>query len=174
MIWEFIGAIVVAIGAGGVAHLIGRLVGERMPAWSVPAGAGLGMIGFVIYMEYTWAGRIIEQLPPEVTVASRNESTAWFRPWTYVWPFTNRMIVVDHRQDRRNPEHPHLLMTSVVLFGRWEPVRPVPVVFDCAEGRRADLRAGVEIAEDGRLEGATWLRLPPDDPLLRAACARMG
>ena len=171
MLLEFIGAIVVAIGAGGAMHLLGRLTGGRLPGWAVPAGAGLGMIVFVIYMEYTWAGRIVEQLPDEVTVASRNEATAWFRPWTYIWPFTNRMIVVDHRQDRRHPDNSDLVMTSVVLFGRWEPVRPVPVVFDCAEGRRADLRAGVEIGEGGRLEGASWLRLPADDPVLQAACA---
>ena len=174
MLLEFIGAIVVAIGAGGLMHLIGRFTGDRLPGWAVPAGAGLGMIGFVIYMEYTWAGRIVDQLPEDSTVASMNRSTAWFRPWTYIWPYTDRMIVVDHRFERRNPEHPELVITQLVLLGRWEPGRPVPVVFDCAGGRRADLRDDVVIGDDGSIEGASWLRMAPDDPLLRAVCERQG
>lgn len=171
MIWEFIGAIVVAIGAGGAMHLLGRITGGRLPVWSVPAGAGLGMIAFVVYMEYTWAGRIVAQMPEEATVASMNRSTAWFRPWTYIWPYTNRMIVVDHRFDRRNPAFPDLVVTRLVLLGRWEPGRPVPVLFDCVQGRRADLREDVVFADDGTIEGASWIQLAPDDPLVRAVCA---
>ena len=171
MILEFIGAIVVAIAGGGLAHMLTRAARGRLPGWLVPAAAGASMIGFVVYMEYTWAGRIIEQLPEEATLVSRNQSTAWFRPWTYVVPFTNRMTVVDHRFDRRNPAHPELVISRVVLLGRWEPGRPVPIVVDCATGRRADLREGVVIAEDGGIEGASWLALPPGDPLLAALCA---
>ncbi len=171
MLLEFIGAIVVAVGAGGFAHFAQRVAGGRLPIWIVPASAGGAMIAFVVYMEYTWAGRIVDQLPEEATLVSRNATTAWFRPWTYAWPLTNRMTVVDHRFDRRNPEHPDLVISRVVLLGRWEPGRPVPVVVDCAAGRRADLSASVVIGEDGAIEGADWLRLAPDDPLLGALCA---
>ncbi len=171
MLLEFIGAVMVAVTAGALAHIARRFLGERAPAWLVPASAGAAMIGFVVYMEYTWAGRIVEQLPEEATVASMNESTAWFRPWTYLWPFTNRMTVIDHRFDRTNPDYPGILITRLVLLGRWEPGRPVPVVFDCGAGMRADLRDTVVFAEDGSIVGADWLRLPPDDPVLRAACA---
>ncbi len=171
MLLEFIGAIMVAIGAGGFAHMLTRMSKGRLPGWLVPAAAGAGMIGFVIYMEYTWAGRIIDQLPEEATLISRNESTAWFRPWTYIWPYTNRMTVIDHRFDRRNPANPDMVITQVVLLGRWEPGRPVPIVVDCARGRRADLRDDVVLAEDGSIENASWLGLAPDDPLLAALCA---
>lgn len=170
MILELIGAFIVAIGAGGLAHFLARLAKGRLPGWIVPAAAGAGMLGYAIYMEYSWAGRILAQLPPEATVVSMNETTAWFRPWTYVWPLTNRMTVVDHRFDRRNPDFPGLVITNVVLLGRWEPGRPVPVVVDCNAGARADLRDTVVIAEDGTFEGADWLRLPEGDPLLRALC----
>ena len=170
MILEFIGAIMVAVGAGGLAHFIRRLTRERLPSWIIPAAAGAGMIGFVVYMEYTWAGRIVDQLPEEATVVSMNATTAWFRPWTYVWPLTNRMTVVDHRFDRRNPEFPGVVISSVVLLGRWEPGRPVPIVVDCRTGLRADLRDSVVFAEDGSIQGADWLRLPPGDPLLDALC----
>ncbi len=173
MIWEFVGTITVAVAVAGVVHMLVRASGGRLPAWLVPASAGIGMLSFVIYMEYSWAGRIIDQLPEEATVASRNATTAWFRPWTYVAPLTTRMTVVDHRFDRTNAEFPGIVITRLVLLGRWDPARPVPVVFDCTEGRRADMRDTVQFGEDGSIEGADWWRLPPDDPLLRAVCDRV-
>ncbi len=172
MLLEFIAAIVVAVGVGGAVHMSNRAMGSNLPGWAVPAAAGLGMIGFVVYLEYTWAERTRAALPPEASFVSQNAVTFWYRPWTFVWPLTNRMTVIDHRFDIRNPDYPHLLITRVVLLGRWEVTRPVPVAFDCELGARADMRADVVIAEDGSLLGADWLRLPPDDPMLRAACQR--
>jgi len=150
--------------------MINRALGWRMPGWAVPAAAGFAMIAFVVWTEYSWAERTRSGLPAEVTVVSQNAITSWYRPWTYVWPLTNRMTVIDHRFDRTNADHPHLLITAVVMLGRWEPGRQVPVVFDCQDGLRADLRSTVVIADDGTLVGADWLRLSPDDPMLRAAC----
>lgn len=172
MVLELIGAIMVGVGAGGVAHMLVRLGRGRLPGWLVPGAAGAAMLGYAVYMEYSWAGRIVDQLPAEATVVSQNSITSWFRPWTYVWPLTNRMTVLDHRFDRRNPAHPDLVISRVVLLGRWEPGRPVPVVVDCAGSRRADLRDTVIIADDGSIEGADWLRLEPGDPLLAALCVR--
>ena len=170
MIWEFVGTITVAVAVAGLMHMLVRASGGRLPGWLVPASAGAGMLAFVIYMEYSWAGRIIDQLPEEATVASRNATTAWFRPWTYVVPLTTRMTVVDHRFDRSNAAFPGIVITRLVLLGRWDPARPVPVVFDCDQGRRADMRDTVRFGEDGSIEGADWWRLAPDDPLLRAVC----
>lgn len=172
MIWELVGTLMVAATAGGIAHMIVRATGGRLPGWLVPAAAGGAMLSFVVYMEYSWSGRVIEQLPEEATVASMNATTAWFRPWTYAVPLTNRMTVIDHRFDRTNPEFPGIVITRLVLMGRWDPARPVPAVFDCAAGRRADLRSTVQFGDDGAIEGADWWQLPPDDPLLRAVCAR--
>lgn len=170
MIWELVGTLTVAAAVAGLAHMLVRAARGRLPGWLVPASAGLGMLIFVVYMEYSWSGRLIDQLPPEATVASRNATTSWFRPWTYVVPLTTRMTVVDHRFDRTNPDLPGMVITRLVLLGRWDPARPVPVVFDCAAGRRADLRDDVRFADDGTLEGAAWWTLPPDDALLRAVC----
>lgn len=170
MLLEFIATIVIGIGAAGAVLIANKLLRGRLPGWAMPAGAGAAMIGFVVWSEYTWADRITETLPPEVAIASRNAVTSWYRPWTYVWPFTNRITLIDHRYTRRHENFPDQVLTAVVMMGRWEPGRQVPVVFDCAGGRRADLRAHVVIAEDGAIEGADWLRLPQDDPLLQAAC----
>lgn len=169
MILEFIAAIVVGFAAGGIVHLMRRGMHWIAP-WAVPAAAGAAMIGFAVYMEYTWASRTVETLPDQAVVASQNAINSWYRPWTYLFPLTNRMIVVDHRFTRRNEAHPDKLLTAVVMLGRYEPGRQIPVVFDCAENQRAELDAEVQFAADGGLEGATWRPLPADDPILRAAC----
>ncbi len=170
MILEFIAAIAVAITVGGMVHLIRRTAPERIAPWAVPAAAGAAMIGFAVYMEYTWASRTVASLPDEAVVASQNATTSWFRPWTYIFPLTNRMIVVDHRFTRRHAAHPEHVLTGVVMLGRFEPGRQIPVLFDCEQGRRAELDAQVTFAEDGGLEGADWRDLRDDDPIMRAAC----
>lgn len=172
MLLEFIAGVAIAVGAGGMAHLAIRLSGQRLPGWLTPAAAGFAMIAFAVWAEYSWADRIKSNLPPEVTFVSQNAVTSWFRPWTYVWPLTNRMILIDTRFDRRNEAYPELLMTAIVMMGRYEMGRQIPVVFDCASGRRADLRADVVITEDGSFEGADWRDLGRDDPMVRAACDR--
>lgn len=172
MLFEFIAAVVIAIGAGGAAHVAIRLSGGRLPGWLTPAAAGFAMIGFVVWTEYSWAERVKSTLPPEVAFVSQNAITSWFRPWTYVWPLTNRMILIDGRFDRRNEAFPDLLITAVVMMGRWDPGRQIPVVFDCGRGLRAELSADVVIDEDGALQGADWRPLGADDPMLRTACDR--
>ena len=170
MIWELVGTLTVAVAIGALAHMLVRVAGGRLPGWLVPVSAGVGMLIFVIYMEYSWSGRLVAQLPEEATVASRNATTAWFRPWTYAVPLTTRMTIIDHRFDRTHADHPGLVITRLVLLGRWDPARPVPVVFDCIEGRRADLRDDVRFGDGGALEGVRWWTLPGDDALLRAVC----
>ncbi len=170
MILEFVAAAAVGLAVGGIVHLVRRAAPGRIAPWAVPAGAGAAMISFAVYMEYSWASRTVAALPDQAVVASQNAINSWYRPWTYLFPLTNRMIVVDHRFTRRNDAHPDQVLTAVVMLGRFEPGRQIPVVFDCAENRRAELEAEVQFGEDGALEGATWRSLAADDPILRAAC----
>jgi hypothetical protein len=58
----------------------------------------------------------------------------------------------------------------MVYFARWAAPRQVPVAFDCAAGARALLAGDVTLAQDGRIEGAEWVTLPPDDPALVTVC----
>ncbi len=170
MLLEFIAAIALGLGTAGLIMALNLATGKRLPAWLMPASAGLAMIGFMVYMEYSWADRTKSGLPEGVEVAVTGSSTMWYRPWTYIRPLDLRMIAVDTRRNRTNPAAPHKVMTTVILMERWMPVREIPVVYDCAGHRRADLHAGVELAEDGQLTGADWRRLEPDDPALSAAC----
>ena len=170
MLLEFIAAIALGLGAAGLIMALNLATGKRLPGWLMPASAGLAMIGFMVYMEYSWASRTIAGLPEGVVVTAQSSETSWYRPWTYVKPLTLRLVAVDTRRNRTHADVPNQVMTTVILMGRWMPTREIPVVYDCATHRRADLHAGVELAEDGQLTGADWRRLKPDDPALVAVC----
>lgn len=170
MLLEFLAAVFLGVAAAGIVMAINVAVGRRLPAWLIPASAGLAMIGFMVWMEYTWLSRTVAQFPEGVEVVSASRDTSWYRPWTYIKPLSLRAVVLDTRNNRSHEAQPDRVMTSVLLFGRWMPTRQIPVVFDCAAGRRADLHDGVELNDDGSLPGADWRQLPADDPALAIAC----
>ena len=62
MIWEFVATLSAGIGAAGIMMMI-RLFIKKLPKWLVPAAAGLGMIGFQVYSEYTWFSHTRSLLP---------------------------------------------------------------------------------------------------------------
>jgi hypothetical protein len=174
MLLEFVATIASAFGAAGVVMMLNILVGRRLPGWSIPAAAGLGMLAFAVWSEYSWYGRVTAQLPDGVVVASVNETTAWYRPWSFFAPQVNRLIAVDHRFDRRNPAVPGQVLTNSVLMARWEPSRQFGAVFDCVDSRRADLMDEVVFGENGTLDGVVWVQLESDDAVLNAACVEEG
>lgn len=171
MLLELIATVVLGLGAAGLLMALNVLSGKRLPGWMIPAGAGLAMLAFIIGMEYSWANRTENGLPDGVRIASVSSESMWFRPWTYVRPLSLRMVAVDTRRNRRHPDQPEQVMTTIMLLGRWMPVREIPVVFDCANPRRADLHSSVEILPDGGLANADWRQLAADDPALRLACS---
>jgi len=57
MFLELIATVTVGIGTGGIVVLINKATRGRLPRWLVPVAAGLSMIGFTLWSEYSWAGR---------------------------------------------------------------------------------------------------------------------
>jgi hypothetical protein len=170
MLFEFIAAIAVGLGTAGLALILRHISGARLPIWLAPASAGLAMIAFMVTMEYSWMDRTTERLPDGVVVVNASQESSWYRPWTYLKPLTLRLVAVDTRRSRRNEARPDWIMSTVILLGRWMPAREIPVIYDCAQARRADLGEDVVLGPDGGLEGARWRRLESDDPGLRAVC----
>lgn len=170
MILDFIGAFATGFGLLAVVFILDHLTGKRMGRWVFPATVAVGIIGYTAWSEYTWSSRTIAALP-HLRLASTNAESVGWRPWTYISPQVNRMIAVDMSTTRVHANQPDLVMTTLVLLGRWEPVRGVPVIFDCAANTRADLIEGVTLNDDGSIDGATWAEMEPDDNILTTACA---
>ncbi len=170
MLLHFLATIVLGLGTAGLLMAINVATGKRLPTWLVPAGAGLAMLVFLVSMEYGWVTRTTAGLPEGVEVVSISRESMWYRPWTYLKPLSLRLVAIDTRRNRTHPEQPDQIMTTVMLLGRWMPIREIPVVFDCLGARRADLHAGVELEAGGHLRGADWRRLDPDEAALQTVC----
>ncbi|WP_208349471.1 hypothetical protein [Pseudaestuariivita rosea] len=173
MFLELIGTFAAGFAAAGMVMLLNKMLGGRLPRSLIPISAGVAMLGTTISLEYNWYSRTEQALPEGIVVAQTVEETAVYRPWTYVFPQTTRFIAVDQGTARTNTDFPDQKMVTLLLFGRWAPVRQVPVVFDCANGRRADIVQGVEFSDSGALRNANWVTIPPDNPVLMTACAEV-
>lgn len=164
MFLELIATVFAGVAMGGLAMLVDRLSGRRLPRGVVPIAAGAAMIAFAIWSEYAWFDRTRAGLPETATVIVQNQSRAAWRPWTYVMPLTTRFAAVDTARSDPIPGAEATLALPVQLFERWKPVIEVPIAVDCAGSRRADL-VGLN-----DLDQARWTPLGEEDPLLVAIC----
>ena len=169
MLFELIAAVVAGVAVAGMAMMLRWLSRGLLPKWIVPMMAGLGMLSYSIWSEYSWFDRMNIALPG-ITVSWKNQQTAFWRPWSYIEPVTTRFTAVDLKGAKRNPNQPGLVMVDILLVARWQPVRPV--VYDGQNARRADLiDSNVSIADDGSLVGAEWSKVEPDDSALKIVCS---
>lgn len=172
MAFELLAAIVTAVAFAGMAHLVWRLSGRRLPRWIVPAAAAVGLIGFTVWSEYDWFGRVSAELPPGVDVVWSDSGANGLRPWTHLFPMTTRFIALDTRDMARHPGNPDLRLGHLYEFARWTPTRDTMMVFDCAAGRRVALTDRVTIDDQGVLSGADWLAAGPEDMFQTKACGK--
>jgi len=95
MVWHLVALVFAGLGAAGIGFLLRSLSGKRLPGWIVPAFAGLGMLGYQIYYEYSWATHKQSQLPAGSAVVEFEVEQQILRPWTYLFPLTVGFSVVD-------------------------------------------------------------------------------
>ena len=133
MFVELIATVFAGIACAGIAMLLNRITGRRLPKWIMPVVAGLGMIGMTISNEYTWFDRTAERLPEDVEIAMTVDEQSWLRPWTQIWPYTKRFVAVDTGTARMNESLPDQRLADLYFFGRWSPVNKAPMLFDCKD-----------------------------------------
>jgi hypothetical protein len=170
MVIDFVGALATGFGLLGVVMLLNRILRGRLDRWIYPATVALGMVGYTVWSEYTWPARTIES-QPNLRLAAESGERVFYRPWTYLWPQVTRMIAVDLSRTQVHPDQPNLVLTQIVLIGRWQPVRVAGAVFDCAANARADLSEGAVFNADGSIDGIEWRTLEEGDAVLRTVCA---
>ncbi len=100
MIWNLIATLVAGLGAAGIALILRSLSRKKLPKWIVPVFAGLGMLGYQIYTEYTWYEFKRAQLPAGAEVVEIKTDSMLWRPWTYLYPMTVGFNVVDAKSIR--------------------------------------------------------------------------
>lgn len=170
---DFLSMAAIAVFAACLVFIVRRSLrrkGIEPPRWIMPAVIGASMIGYSIWNEYTWFDRMTSRLPDTIAVVGQGERSAFWAPWTHLYPVTVRFVAVDTHNRLRSEERPDLVVTEILLIERWQPTRKVSVAFDCSHARRADLHGAARIEPDGTLEGAEWQAMDPASPMLVTAC----
>lgn len=170
MFLELIGTVFAGIATAGLVMLLNRFTGGRLPRWASPVAAGLAMIFMTISMEYSWYSRTIATLPPDVEVAETVEKKSLYQPWTYVVPYVSRFVAVDAASLKRHPDRPDQRIIDLYFFGRWSPLRKMPVAFDCATSRSSVLSSDTQFGTDGDIVNADWRDVGKDAAVLNAVC----
>lgn len=170
MFFELIGTILAGVATALILWAVNRLLKGRLPAWLIPAAAGLAMLIATISSEYGWYSRTQATMPEGFVVADAVEESAFYRPWTYAKPFVTRFVAVDQVSARSHPDRPHQRIVDLVFYGRWTRTARVPVLFDCADNLRASIEDGIEFNSDGAVLGADWIAVSASDPVLMVAC----
>lgn len=165
MFLELIATFCAGLGAAGAMLLLG-FVWKSMPRWLVPAVGGLGMILFTIWSEYSWGGRTIDGLPEGLQVIETHADTYPFKPWTYAFPQTTRILAVDTSSTQTNEEVPGVVLVDLYLFARWRATGMIPQLINCNTAQWADVTD--DSLEDA--ETANWHDLGEADPLITAVC----
>ncbi|WP_411892421.1 hypothetical protein [Yoonia sp. SDW83-1] len=170
MIFELIGTIVAGAAVALLVWALNRTLKGRLPKWLIPASAGAAMLLATISSEYSWFDRTAATMPEGMVVAQAIEEKAFYRPWTYAAPFVSRFVAVDQATTRTHPNQPDQRLVDLVFYGRWARTAKVPMLFDCANARRADVLDGIDFGADGTVLNADWRNVDATDPILIKAC----
>lgn len=167
MIWHLIAAIFAGLGSAGIAMLLRKISGQRLPRWIIPAFAGLGILGYQIYQEYSWFEHKQQLLPSEAQVISSEQRSMVWRPWTFLFPITNAFTVVDDSIASES-DNSDVVSFQLYHFERAYPDRVSihPSLLNCTTRELVPLDQ-----ENGRAQVEDMRLLDEDAPLYQHHCS---
>ena len=127
MFWEILATIFSGFLLAGLVLPI-RMFYKKAPKWIVPVAAGLGMIGFQVYSEYTWFDETKAKLPAGSIIVAEVPKSTWFRPWSYVKPQVLQFVVLDTANISTNDQ---IKSANLYFFERRSPAYPLGISVDC-------------------------------------------
>lgn len=167
MFWELIATIFAGLGAAGIALTLRFISRKKLATWWVPIAAGAGMLAFQIYSEYTWFDHQQSLLPNGVTVVRTVDQTAFWRPWSYVFPQTLRFIAADFNTANHNEHNPELVRLQLYFFERRMAARRVTTVIHCHHQARADYNDELYLPAAEEALSNEWFPLESNDLMLQ-------
>lgn len=167
MLWHLIAAIFAGLGCAGIGLALRQLSGKRLPRWIIPAFAGLGILGYQIYQEYSWFDHKQLQLPAHTQLIDSEQRSMIWRPWTYLVPITNAFTVIDGEANS-DLERDEVVTFQLYRFERSYPdnVTHRPYLLNCATRELVPLEQG-----SGTPVVSEMRRLTRDARLYRHQCA---
>src|SRR5690606_41875232 len=94
MLIKLLIAAAVAFFAAGIAQYARILTRKKLPRWIVPAAAGLGILLYQIYIEYSWFEPTRARLPDSAVVTEVRKVPAFLQPTTFNVPMPMQLRVV--------------------------------------------------------------------------------
>lgn len=170
MLLTFVVATCVAVLAIGVLMILYRLTGHRMPGSTIPLVIALSLVGAVTYMRYSWADTIAGRLPDSVVVLERFRDSAFYEPWTYLWPRVTHFAALDTASVAAHPDRPGLMLAELILVAEGRPTLTAPQVVDCPRGRRAMLAQESSLDPADLPETLSWIEGRDPGYLFDAVC----
>lgn len=154
MFWELIAVAFAGLSGAGIAMGLRFLV-KRLPKWLIPALAGLCMLGFSIYSEYSWYAHTASRLPEGSVVISEVPHTAFYKPWSYVKPQVLQFVVLDKNSVKSIDDNQKQIL--LYFFERRHKAQTLPAIIDCQMGKH-------------KLAGSDWHKNELTPSLLVNAC----
>lgn len=116
MFWTFIATVFCGLGAAGIALGIRSVTRKKAPKWIIPVFGGLGMLGYLVYGEYTWYEHKVSLLPTEAIVVGEETNSVIWRPWTYLVPQVMSFTVLDSNSIESSPNDRDVHMFYLYRF----------------------------------------------------------
>lgn len=166
MFWTFVATVICGLGAAGIALGIRAITAKRAPKWIIPAFAGLGMLGYLIYGEYTWYDHKKTLLPDEAVVVDTEYQGIYFRPWTFVFPYVTAFSAVDTQSIALDTGNPDIVRFTLYRFEQ--------TVTDTVSHRVHLINCStlelVPLDSDGTPRVDVMKQLAANDPLVHTVC----
>ena len=166
MFWTFVATVFCGLGAAGIALGIRAATAKRAPKWIIPVFAGAGMLGYLIYGEYTWYDHKRSLLPEQAVVVNTEQEKIFFRPWTFIFPYVTAFSMVDVASISKDTPDSNIVRFTLYRFSQ--------TVTDAVSHRvhliNCQSRELVPLGSDGspRVDNMKLLNL--QDPLYTTVC----
>lgn len=128
MIWELIAVAFAGLSGAGIAMGLRFLI-KRLPKWIIPTFAGICMLGFTIYSEYSWYPHTVSRLPAGSVVVSEVPHQAFYKPWSYIKPQVLQFVVLDTKSTQNLNEQEKQVM--LYFFERRMKAQTLAMVVHC-------------------------------------------
>lgn len=166
MFWTFIATVFCGLGAAGIALGIRGITRNKAPRWLIPVFAGAGMLGYLIYGEYTWYDHKQTLLPEEaVVVDTENKGIVW-RPWTFVFPYVTAFSTVDVKSISHDTGNPDIVRFTLYRFEQ----KLADAVSHRIHIMNCSTRELVPLGSDGTPRVDNMKVLASADPLVQTVC----
>lgn len=168
--------LLVTVALGAVAALFvwafARTVKWKPSGYAYPFAFAVGMLGYAIYDEYSWYGRVETTLPARYEVVRTYATSMPYQPWTYLSPRIYKFDALDLAEARRNPADDSIVMVRVMRVTRNTSSQDVPLLVDCGTKRYAEVKPDTTFDDAGLPTNPVWSDLTGYGALIARVCAK--